>query len=355
MRYSQNKEQLNDNQDNDYLFDDIDNGKEDEYILDDDNSTDSGYITNLKSIATDNIMLDYFNKIKHFKVLSRLEEKELFEKYRQYDYLKNKEHLTKKETILYNESKNAKIKLINHNLRLVVNLGKRFLNKGVPFSDLIQEGNLGLITALEKFEYKKGFRFSTYAFFWIKQNINRYIINHASVRIPINRVEVRNKLRKILKEETKNDKLTVNEIMENKELIKKVSEKINLPLNKWIKIYYEDGFTLSLDTVFVNSYGEEENILSKLVSSSNIEKEIENKELSYIIITLFNQLIPDERNRYIIKSKLGIGAEKKTEKELSKELDLTIQRISAIYSENMRRVNRFFNANKEEYILYLSN
>lgn len=84
--------------------------------------------------------------------------------------------------------------MIESNLRLVVSIGKRYMNRGLPFSDIVEEGNIGLIKAVEKFNYQRGFRFSTYASWWIRQFIERAIINQAKIiRLPVHVVERLNK------------------------------------------------------------------------------------------------------------------------------------------------------------------
>src|SRR5512143_2336608 len=88
---------------------------------------------------------------------------------------------------------NARAKMIEANLRLVVAIGKKYINRGLPFSDIIEEGNLGLIRAVEKFQYQRGFKFSTYASWWIKQSIERAIVNQTrTIRLPVHIAEIVN-------------------------------------------------------------------------------------------------------------------------------------------------------------------
>lgn len=114
-----------------------------------------------------------------------------------YALLKPEEEPILAKRILENDQR-AKEKLINANLRLVVNLAKRYLGRGMQFLDLIQEGNLGLIKAVDKFDYTKGYKFSTYATWWIRQAITRAIADHArTIRIPVHMVETINKMTKV--------------------------------------------------------------------------------------------------------------------------------------------------------------
>ena len=151
----------------------------------------------------------YLNGIGKTALLSAEDEVELAQAievglYAEYK-LNNAEKLTRAEKrdlkILAREGKKARSHLLEANLRLVVSLAKRYTGRGMPLLDLIQEGNLGLIRAMEKFDYAKGFKFSTYATWWIRQAITRAMADQArTIRIPVHMVEVINKLGRIQRE-----------------------------------------------------------------------------------------------------------------------------------------------------------
>ena len=114
------------------------------------------------------------------------------------DYGKIDDKLKRELQLLIHDGKRAKNHLLEANLRLVVSLAKRYTGRGTLFLDLIQEGNLGLIRAVEKFDYTKGFKFSTYATWWIRQAITRAMADQArTIRIPVHMVEVINKLARV--------------------------------------------------------------------------------------------------------------------------------------------------------------
>ncbi len=139
---------------------------------------DSGGLNESKTVALDDPVRVYLKDIGRIKLLTTEEEQVLAMRIAENDH-------------------EAKNELINANLRLVVSIAKRYLGRGMSFLDLIQEGNLGLIKAVDKFDYTKGFKFSTYATWWIRQAITRAIADHArTIRIPVHMVETINKVKK---------------------------------------------------------------------------------------------------------------------------------------------------------------
>ena len=163
-----------------------------------------------KQLELDDTVKMYLNEIRQMRLLTAQQEVELARSMEKGDH-------------------KAKKKFVESNLRLVVNIAKRYVGRGMLFLDLIQEGNMGLIRAVEKFDYKKGYKFSTYATWWIRQAITRAIADKArTIRVPVHIVETINKLIRIschLLQELGREP-TVNEISENMEITEEKVRKI---------------------------------------------------------------------------------------------------------------------------------
>lgn len=245
----------------------------------------------------------YFNDIRRYGILSRDEEIELAKRVAEGDAA-------------------AKEKLINHNLRLVVSTAKKYKGRGLSFLDLIQEGNLGLIKAVEKYEVSKGFKFSTYAMYWIKQAISRAIMEQSrNIRIPINIIELINKIRKFEQEYQQK----YNVMPTEKEIAKalNVSEKKIKEAMSWIKD------TVSLDI----AVGEdEETTISSFVEdekAADIFEEAEINDRNRAIKSVLSTL--DEREKEVIVRRFGIDRKNPlTLEETGKELNLSRERIRQI-------------------------
>jgi len=166
-------------------------------------------------ISTDDWVKDYFHQISCFDLLTYEDECELSKKIIDRNKaIENKEYISNEllDDIIQLGDLAAE-KMINHNLRLVVNVAKRYLNPDIDIMDLIQEGNMGLVEAVNRYDYSLGYRFSTYAYNWIRQSISRYVRNNKNIRLPMNVQNdlsiIRKKVIELsLEEENSNDRIS---------------------------------------------------------------------------------------------------------------------------------------------------
>ena len=242
--------------------------------------------------------------------------------------------LSQEEEIEYarSETKEAKEKLIQANLRLVVSLAKHYQGCGLSFQDLIQEGNIGLLKAIDKYDYKKGFRFSTYAAWWIKQCLSRAVADHGrTIRIPAHIVEDVNKARISIRELTLklNKEPSIEEI--SQEL--KISEKEV----KELLSYMTDIISLDSpvgdeddDEVTVGSFVEDHSFINP---EKAYERQDEFNIINEVISTLSN------READIIRKRFGLVGDKAlTLEEIGQEYGLTKERIRQIEAKALRKL-----------------
>jgi len=267
---------------------------------------------NVSSINADDSVKIYLQQIGKIPLLSAEQELDVAKKIKEF----NDEH--------------AKDTLINANLRLVVSIAKKYIGRGLSFLDLIQEGNIGLIKAVEKFDYTKGYKFSTYATWWIKQSVRKRIFEETRkmkisywMKDKIEKYRILNE--RCLAEKERN--MTDEEIKEALNL-----DEENLKL---LKIAKEEIVSCDIlvgakqDIPLINLI-EDENV--------NIEKKVENKMIKEKIMKILDKF--NERERYILINRIGYNKEnkEKTLEEIGRELKVSRERVRQIENRIKKRI-----------------
>ncbi|EJQ2295360.1 RNA polymerase sigma factor RpoD [Campylobacter jejuni] len=228
-------------------------------------------------------------------------------------------------------SDEAKGRMAKSNLRLVVSIAKRYTNRGLPFLDLIQEGNIGLMKAVDKFEYKRGYKFSTYATWWIRQAISRAIADQArTIRIPIHMIETINQINKIIREHLQKDgkepdvSVIAKEVGLSVDKVKQVIKITKEPISLEAPIGNED------DGKF-GDFVEDRNSLSPM---DHILKD----DLKEQIDEVLNQL--NDREKAVIRMRFGLMDDEsdRTLEEIGKELNVTRERVRQIESSAIKKL-----------------
>ena len=232
------------------------------------------------------------------------------------------------------ERESAKNKLIQANLRLVVSIAKKYIGQGVLFMDLVQEGSLGLIKAAEKYDYRKNFKFSTYATWWIKQTIIRAISNHSrTIRIPVHMLE---KIRRYKK--ACNDIVCNNILDADAETISRISG-LDLKRIEEVKNAIKKE-PLSLDTLVtedlcIQDYVEDSTYISPEESTQN---KLQEKDVVRLIRSL------DKREQEIIRRRFGISSnEPKTLEQIGNDMGFSKERIRQIENSALQKLRKINN------------
>ncbi|MCI7344011.1 MAG: sigma-70 family RNA polymerase sigma factor [Fusobacterium necrophorum] len=258
---------------------------------------------------------------------------------RQYKTLEKEEEL---ELVIKAQSgdEEAKNQLILCNLRLVVNVAKGYRSKGMNLIDLISEGNLGLIRAIEKFDVEKGFRFSTYAVWWIKQSISKAIIfKGREIRIPSYRYDILNKINRYVTEEIKLCGVYPS--------VEEVAEYLNMPVNKVEEIMIEFQEPMSLSTEIGDDIYLEDTLSG---TEEHFEEKVYYKMMQQRLKDILNRL--DTREQEILKLRFGLdGYEIHTLEEIGKNFNITRERVRQIEKNTLKKLKRKYTKELRETLL----
>ncbi len=270
----------------------------------------------LSSVNSDDSVRIYLQQIGKIPLLSAEEELEVSKK------------------IYETQSEIARKVLINANLRLVVSIAKKYIGRGLSFLDLIQEGNMGLIKATEKFDYTKGYKFSTYATWWIQQSITRAIADKARIiRLPIHLIESINKIKKATMDLT----TKLGKIPNKQE----IADEMGISVSKLTSIIKSTQSTISIDT----PTGQKEDankIIDYIVDESTIAPDnmVSQESMLEDIKNMLNQLSQKERDVLILRFGLNNDGNKKTLDEIGSIYGVSRERIRQIENRAISKLKK---------------
>ena len=274
------------------------------------------------SAADLNIIQLYYKDISKYPLLSQKEELEL--------------------AILIQEGdKKAKEKFINSNLRLVINIAKAYINRGVDIADLIQEGNVGLLTAVEKYDYKSGFRFSTYATWWIRQRIVKYLKEHGkAIKVPIHISTNSQKIKKVIEELSKKNGRDPT--------YEEIAKETNIPEEKIMQLLNVVKDVYSIDMPL--GTGDKESTISDYLEDESEENKPETLMLQEALKKEINNMLDTltEREKQIMIMRYGLNnTPVQTLEYIGNELGITRERVRQIEKKALRKLRH---PSKSKYI-----
>ena len=248
--------------------------------------------------------------------------------------LSPEEELEVAKQIYDTKSEIARKVLINANLRLVVSIAKKYIGRGLSFLDLIQEGNMGLIKATEKFDYTKGYKFSTYATWWIQQSITRAIADKARIiRLPIHLIESINKIKKATVDlTTELGRIPVKQ---------EIADKLGISVSKLTSIIKSTQSTISIDTP-TGQKDDSNKIIDYIVDESTLAPEslVSQESLLDDIKGMLEQLSPKERDVLILRFGLNNDGNKKTLDEIGTIYGVSRERIRQIENRAISKLKK---------------
>ncbi len=265
----------------------------------------------LEGVSTEDPVRMYLKEIGNVPLLSGEEEIELAKRVEQGD-------------------EEAKKKLTEANLRLVVSIAKKYVGRGMPFLDLIQEGNMGLMKAVDKFDYTKGYKFSTYATWWIRQAITRGIADTGrTIRVPVHMVETINKTLRMTR--------TLLQEFGREPTPEEVAERLNVPVSRVREVLKISRDPVSLDTPI----GEEDDShLGDFIEDDTALSPADSAAFSMLREELASALESlTERERQVVKLRFGLeDGRARTLEEVGKEFNVTRERIRQIEAKALRKL-----------------
>ena len=296
-------------------FHKLDSEEEDEDVLE--SVEDPKIQENLTSVSTDDSVKIYLQQIGKIPLLSAEQELDLAKKIRE------------------NHDEFSKDLLVNANLRLVVSIAKRYIGRGLSFLDLIQEGNVGLVKAAGRFDYSKGYKFSTYATWWIQQAITRAIADKARIiRLPMHMIESLGKIRRAT--------LDLTTELGHTPTKQEIAYRLGVSVNKLTAIVKSAQSTISMDTPTSSSPEETSKIADFIVDEDSIapEKRVTQENLFDDIRRMLNQLSPKERDVLILRYGLDNNGDKKTLDEIGSQYGVSRERIRQIENRAIAKLKK---------------
>ena len=242
------------------------------------------------------------------------------------DELKARWERISKARILVTAAKNE---LITRNLRLVINIAKNYVGRGLALLDLIQEGNIGLMKAVDKFKYEKGFKFSTYATWWIRQRMTRALIDQTkTIRVPVHAVEFYNKATKTSRE--------MRQQLGRDPHIEEIAEKLSVSTGKVVEVFTAVQDPIALQTPL----GDDDSKLEDFISDEDSPSPYSDTERTNVterILGVLNTLAPREAD--VVRMRFGIGFEKDyTLEEIGNIFSITRERVRQIEAQALRKL-----------------